>query len=438
MQTHFTLAQLADPDIQAANDILRKCVHCGFCTATCPTYVIHGDELDSPRGRIYLMKQAFEGGEGATARLAKHLDRCLTCLSCMTTCPASVDYMHLVDHGRAFVEKTYKRPWHDAALRRVLSLVLPYPNVFRLSLLFAAMGKPFRGLMPARLKAMLDLAPTNPPSPSSVDVPQVFPAEGTRRKRVVLMMGCAQKVLRPSINEATVRLLTRHGCDVIIPKGAGCCGALVHHLGRDADSHAAAKRNIAAWEHAAAEHGDIDAIVINASGCGTTVKDYGWMLRLEDGWAERATAAATKTKDVTELMLELGVTPRRHADLPRIAYHSACSMQHGQNLKTEPVQLLRNAGFDVAEPAEKHLCCGSAGTYNIMQPDWAGKLRSRKVGNLRSLNAAAVVTGNIGCLTQIAGGLDDDRDPPVLHTVEILDWVTGGRLPEGLAAHTGS
>lgn len=431
MQTDFTLAQLADPNIQAANDILRKCVHCGFCTATCPTYVIHGDELDSPRGRIYLMKQAFEGGAGATAKLAKHLDRCLTCLSCMTTCPASVDYMHLVDHGRAFVEKSFRRPWHDAALRRLLSVVLPNPNVFRFALVFALLGKPFRKLMPARLRAMLDLAPTITESPSHVDKPQVFKAEGPMRKRVILMTGCAQKVLRPSINEATVRLLTRHGCDVIVPKGGVCCGALVHHLGREEDSHVAAKRNIEAWETTAAEHGDVDAIVINASGCGTTVKDYGWMLRHEDGWAARAADASAKTKDVTELMLELGLTPRRAADLPRIAYHSACSMQHGQNLKTEPVQLLRDAGFEVAEPAEKHLCCGSAGTYNIMQPDWAGKLRTRKVANLRDLSAAAVVTGNIGCLTQIASGLDDGRDPLVLHTVEILDWVTGGPAPEG-------
>lgn len=437
MQTNFTIAQLADPNIQAANDILRKCVHCGFCTATCPTYVLRGDELDSPRGRIYLMKQAFEGAEPATAKLATHLDRCLSCLSCMSTCPASVDYMHLVDYGRTFVEETYRRPWHDAALRWLLARVLPYPSVFRLSLLGAALGRPFRGLMPARLRAMLELAPKKIAPPSDVDRPQVFAAEGPVRMRVALLSGCAQQVLRTEINESTVRLLNRLGCEVVIADGAGCCGALVHHLGKEAAGHDAAKRNIAAWEAAEARHGKIDAVVINASGCGTTVKDYGWMLRHDGAWAARAEHISARTKDVSEVLLTLGVDALagKLTDGPRpnLAYHSACSMQHGQQLKTEPVQLLQAAGFSVVQPAESHLCCGSAGTYNIMQPERAGELGQRKAGNLRKLGVAAVATGNIGCLAQINNAMTEAGDPPVIHTVELLDWATGGPVPPELA-----
>lgn len=432
MQTNFSIAQFADPNVSAVNDILRKCVHCGFCTATCPTYVIKGDELDSPRGRIYLMKQAFEDGTGATAKLAKHLDRCLSCLSCMTTCPASVDYMHLVDIGRTHVADTYDRPWHDKGLRWVLAKVLPYPSIFRLALIGAWMGKPFRKLMPSRLRAMLDLAPNSIAGPSDVDRPQVIKADAEPRMRVAMLSGCAQQVLRPSINEATVRLLKRLGCEVIIADGAGCCGALVHHMGLEHEGHEAAKKNIAAWENAEAKYGKIDAVVINASGCGTTVKDYGWMLRNDAAWAERAADVSNKTKDITEVLTTLGLSGLTDTPRPKLAYHSACSMQHGQKLKTEPVELLKAAGFEVSQPAESHLCCGSAGTYNIMQPELASELRDRKVGNIRDLGVEVVATGNIGCLTQIASGMDGDDVPVVLHTVELLDWVCGGPKPKGL------
>lgn len=432
MQTNFSIAQLADPDVASSNDILRNCVHCGFCTATCPTYVIQGDELDSPRGRIYLMKQAFEDGGPATAKLARHLDRCLSCLSCMTTCPASVDYMHLVDHGRAFVAETYVRPLPERVLRRLLAIVLPYPSIFRLSLLGAWLGRPFARMMPARLRAMLELAPCRINQPSAVDAAQVCRPEGAPRMRVALLSGCAQQVLRPSINEATVRLLTRLGCEVVIAENMGCCGALVHHMGLEQQSHQAAKRNIAAWEQAEQKHGTIDYVVINASGCGTTVKDYGWMLRNDADWAERAAGIAAKTRDVTEVLLELGLGKLTDAPRPKLAYHSACSMQHGQQLKSEPVQLLQAAGFSVTQPAESHLCCGSAGTYNIMQPAWATELRDRKVSNLRALKVDCVATGNIGCQAQISAGMGKNDDPPVLHTVELLDWVTGGPKPESL------
>ena len=434
MQTNFSITQLADPNIEAANDILRKCVHCGFCTATCPTFVLKGDELDSPRGRIYLMKEAFESDGPATPKLAKHLDRCLSCLSCMTTCPASVDYMHLVDYGRTFVAKTYRRPLHDSLLRWVLAKVLPYPGMFRLSLFGAWMGRPFRAMMPARLRAMLELAPAKTAPPSEVDLPGVHRAQGETRMRVAMLSGCAQQVLRPSINESTVRLLTRLGCEVVIAEKMGCCGALVHHMGLEKPGHDAAKRNIAAWEAAEKRYGAIDAVVINASGCGTTVKDYGWMLRGDADWAERARVISDKTRDVSEVLLQLGLRGLTDDARPKVAYHSACSMQHGQQLKTEPVALLEAAGFEVTQPAESHLCCGSAGTYNIMQPDWAAELGRRKAGNLRKLNATCIATGNIGCLTQIAASMPFAKDPPVLHTVELLDWATGGPTPPGLSS----
>lgn len=429
MQTNFSIAQLADPNLAAANDILRKCVHCGFCTATCPTFVLKGDELDSPRGRIYLMKEAFESGGPATPKLAKHLDRCLSCLSCMTTCPASVDYMHLVDYGRTFVAETHRRPLLDALLRWVLAKVLPYPGMFRLSLIGAWMGRPFRKLLPGRLRAMLELAPASVTSPSDVDRPGMHRAQGETRMRVALLSGCAQQVLRPSINESTVRLLTRLGCEVVIADNMGCCGALVHHMGLEQQGHDAAKRNITAWEAAETQYGAIDAVVINASGCGTTVKDYGWMLRNDPDWAARSAAISAKTRDVSEVLLQLGLNDLTGDKRPKVAYHSACSMQHGQQLKTEPVELLRAAGFDVVQPAESHLCCGSAGTYNIMQPAWAAELGARKAGHLRDLGAACIATGNIGCLTQISSAMSDAGGPPVLHTVELLDWATGGPKP---------
>ena len=432
MQTNFTLAQLADPDIEAANEILRKCVHCGFCTATCPTYVTLGDELDSPRGRIYLIKDMLEGDKPVAENVVKHVDRCLSCLSCMTTCPASVDYMHLVDLTRVRIEKTFDRPLVDKLFRDLLAFVLPYPGRFRIALMGAWFAKPFARFLPIQLRAMLELAPKSIASPSIVDRPQTLPAEQSRKMRVALLTGCAQQVLNPVINEATTRLLNRHGCDVVIADGMGCCGALVHHMGREEAAHTQAISNIIAWEKVRDE-GGLDAIVINASGCGTTVKDYGYMLRNEPEWADRAATISSLTKDVTEVMLELGlnVTQKETAGV-RVAYHSACSMQHGQKLKTQPKSLLQSAGFDVVEPAEGHLCCGSAGTYNIMQPELATQLRDRKVKNLKKLKADVVAAGNIGCQIQIAAGMADDTGIPVVHTAELLDWASGGPKPAAL------
>ncbi len=431
MQTNFTLAQLADPEIDAANTILRKCVHCGFCLATCPTYVLLGDELDSPRGRIYMIKNMLESDQPPTAKVVKHIDRCLSCLSCITTCPASVDYMHLVDHARARIEKTFTRPWPERMLRALLAFVVPSPGVFRLALRAAAFGRPFKAMLPGRLKGMIDMAPARVPAASAVDRPQVFEAEGKRLKRVALMTGCAQQVLRPGINEATVRLLTRRGCEVVVAEGAGCCGALVHHMGRQDQAQKQARANIEAWEKA-----DVEAVVINASGCGTTIKDYGWMLKEDPAWAERAARIADLARDVTEIMSELGVGEVTEKGLPVVTYHSACSMQHGQGLREEPKTLLKDAGFEVREPAEGHLCCGSAGTYNMLQPALAGRLLERKVENLKRAGGAVIATGNIGCLEQIADGFaagnGEKKGPPVVHTVELLDWATGGPKPEGI------
>jgi glycolate oxidase iron-sulfur subunit len=423
MQTRFSETQLADPDTAASEKILRACVHCGFCTATCPTYVLLGDELDSPRGRIYLIKDMLENDRPASETVVRHVDRCLSCLSCMTTCPSGVNYMHLVDHARAHIEKTYTRPLPDRLLRRLLGVVLPHPALFRLSLRAAAFGKILSRWMPPRLQAMLSFAPAALQPCSPMDHPQIFAAQGERQRRVALLTGCAQRVLAPQINDATIRLLTRHGCEVVIAEGAGCCGALTHHLGRG--GHAFARKNIEAWTAELAKLGGLDAIVINASGCGTTVKDYGFMFRTDPALAAKAQKISSLAKDISELMAEIGLHPPVVQTGQKVAYHSACSLQHGQGIRTEPKLLLQQAGFVVAEIPEGHLCCGSAGTYNLLQPEIARKLRDRKVANIASTGAEIVAAGNIGCITQIASA----STLPILHTVELLDWATGGPDP---------
>jgi len=427
MQTNFTLAQLANPDVAETEKILRACVHCGFCTATCPTYALLGDELDSPRGRIYLIKDMLEGGAAPGPEVVKHVDRCLSCLSCMTTCPSGVNYMHLVDHGRKHIEEHYRRPLADRALRTLLTWVLPRPTLFRLALRGARLGRPFARLLGTRLRAMLTMAPATIPAASPVDKPQVFPAEGTRRARVALLNGCAQRVLDPGINEATVRLLTRHGVEVVVARGVGCCGALTHHLGREAPALRAVKANVAAWIRET-EGAGLDAVIVNTSGCGTTVKDYGFMLRDDAAWADKAARISALAKDVSEFMSDLDLMPpAREIDLT-VAYHAACSLQHGQKVTREPKTLLAAAGFTVVNVPEGHLCCGSAGTYNLLQPDLAGALRDRKAANIASTKADIVAAGNLGCMVQIGGALD----MPIVHTVELLDWATGGPLPEAL------
>ena len=427
MRTDFLPAQLSDPDVAEADGILRKCVHCGFCTATCPTYVLLGDELDSPRGRIYLIKNMLETGNPPDARTVRHIDRCLSCLACMTTCPSGVNYMHLLDRARARIEAQFRRPLGERWLRRTLALVLPRPALFRLALQAARLVKPLAGLAPGRMRGMLAMAPDKLPKASALDRPQVHPAQGARRMRVALLTGCAQRVLDPAINAATVRLLTRLGCDVVVARGAGCCGALTHHMGREGEAKTSIRANVAAWT-AELDGDGLDAVVINASGCGTTVKDYGHILAGDPVWAEPAKRIAELALDVTELVQRLDLPAPGQPQPLKVAYHAACSLQHGQKITALPKQLLQRAGFEVMDVPEGHLCCGSAGTYNLMQPELAGRLLERKAGNIKSLKPDVVAAGNIGCMVQLRGGLD----VPVVHTVELLDWATGGPKPAAL------
>ncbi|MEM9579711.1 MAG: glycolate oxidase subunit GlcF [Pseudomonadota bacterium] len=423
MKTEFTDAQLTDPAIQRSNKILRTCVHCGFCTATCPTYQVLGDELDSPRGRIYLIKEMLETGRKPDAQTVKHIDRCLSCLACMSTCPSGVHYMHLVDHAREYIEQHYDRPLTDRALRWVLARILPYPMRFRVALLGAKMARPFARLIPdKRLRAMIAMAPRQVPPVSRNDDPQSFAPEVQRKKRVALMTGCAQRALDTDINDATIRLLTRLGCEVVVAKGQGCCGALTHHMGKTNESHATALKNINAWT-AEMDAGGLDAIVINTSGCGTTVKDYGHMFEGTEHASDAARVAAI-AKDVSEVLKELDLPSGVAPDMT-VAYHAACSLQHGQQIKSAPKDLLKKAGFTVVEPKDSHLCCGSAGTYNLMQPEISAELKDRKVSTLMAKNPDVIAAGNIGCMMQIGSA----AEVPVVHTVELLDWVTGGPRP---------
>ncbi|MBO0751071.1 MAG: glycolate oxidase subunit GlcF [Bradyrhizobiaceae bacterium] len=430
MQTSFSLVQLADPDLSEADRILRACVHCGFCTATCPTYVLLGDEDDSPRGRIYLVKDMLEKGEPARPEVVTHIDRCLSCLGCMTTCPSGVHYMHLIDHARAYVETTYRRPLADRLVRTTLLRVMTRPLLFRVMLRAALLAKPLAPVLDlVRLKplaAMLRLAPARLPRRSRA-APGVFPAKGRRRGRVAVLSGCVAPVLAPHINAAAVRVLTRHGFDVVQARDEGCCGALAHHMGRREDAHAAARRNIDAWIREVDGNG-IDAILTTASGCGTMMKDYGFMLRNDQGYAERAARISGLCRDVSEFISE--IKSLEYVPLPsiRVAYHGACSLTHGQRVTEAPKTMLANAGFKLMDIPEGHLCCGSAGTYNMLQPELANRLRDRKIANIDKVMPEMIAAGNIGCITQIAAG----TPIPVVHPIELIDWATSGSAPKAL------
>jgi glycolate oxidase iron-sulfur subunit len=431
MQTRFDAGQLTDPDTAQAEKVLRKCVHCGFCAATCPTYVLLGDELDSPRGRIYLIKDMLEQDRPATAAVARHLDRCLSCLACMTTCPSGVHYQHLIDHARAHVERTYRRPLAQRLLRTLLARVLPYPARLRFALGIAAwIPGPLRRsrVLPAPLRALLQLAGAQATVSHTPTAPSTAP--GTRiptvRGRVALLIGCAQGVLTPGTHAATRRLLARAGWEVV--PVAGCCGALVHHLGRRAQADAFAARLIANLRAASAA-GEFSAVVVDASGCGTQLKDYGYLMRNDPELAADAARFSALARDITEVLAQSPLPVQPLAARPVVAYHSACSMQHGQKLDAAPRRLLREAGFEVRDIPEGHLCCGSAGSYNILQPQIATQLRQRKLANIERTGAAVVATGNVGCIVQLQAG----AALPVVHTVELLDWACGGPRPAALA-----
>ena len=426
MQTRFSPAQLADPDMASSEAVIRKCVHCGFCTATCPTYVVLGDELDSPRGRIYLMKEMLEGERQPTAEVVKHIDRCLSCLSCMTTCPSGVNYMHLVDHARAYIEQRYQRPLRERLIRWLLAKVLPYPGRFRLALALARLARPMRPIFgKGPLGAMLALAPERSASRS----PEHAPASATPRGRVALLQGCAEPVLKPEYRVAATRLLARAGFEVVSAKGEGCCGALVHHMGRKAEGLDFARANVDAWT-AEIEGRGLDAILVTASGCGTTIKDYGFMLRADSAYAANAARVSALAKDISEFLAAIELPPPSNPQSLRVAYHAACSLQHGQKITEAPKTLLQKAGYEVRTPADAHLCCGSAGVYNILQPELADVIGRRKADTLDALDADVIAAGNIGCATQIAL----KAKAPVVHTVELLDWAHGGPVPEALSS----
>ncbi len=429
MRTNFSLEQLQDQNNKACEKIFRKCVHCGFCNATCPTYHLLGDELDGPRGRIYMIKDMIENQKKPTENIVKHIDRCLSCCSCMTTCPSGVNYMHVIDYGRNYVEKNYQRPFWDKNIRKVLSIVIPNHYIFRLAGFFTRFVKPFKFLLPKKIKNMVTLMPTNFPKKKLKDK-KVYPVKNNKTiARVALLTGCVQKVISPQINEATIRLLNRHGVEVVVPKKIKCCGSLNHHLGKEHFAHEEFKNNILHWYDEYSK-GGLDAIISNASGCGTTIKDYRFIFRGDDELKKKAKKISELTKDISEYLTQsLKLNFKNINKNYKIAYHSACSLQHGQKVHTEPMDLIKKTGNEVVEIPDGHLCCGSAGTYNMLQAEIAGKLLKEKIMNIEKIKPDIISTGNIGCITQISIG----TKIPILHTVEIIDWYTGGPKPKILS-----
>ncbi len=432
METNFSKEQLKDKDNKSSEKILRKCVHCGFCNATCPTYQLLGDELDGPRGRIYLIKDMLENKKPANEKIVKHIDRCLSCYSCMTTCPSGVNYMHLIDHGRSHIEKTYKRPFSQRFIRDFLSIVLPNPTYFKIIGFLTLIIKPFQFFFPKMIREMISLMPIRFPK-KKLPKMRIYPP--TKRKkpvaRVALLTGCVQSVISPQINEATIRLLNRHGIEVVVPKGVVCCGSLDHHLGKNDLAKKTFKKNISIWHEEYLKNG-LDAIISNTSGCGTTLKDYGFIFRSDEDFKKKAKKISELTKDITEYLDEnvnlIFINNKENKKNYKIAYHSACSMQHGQKVHNTPKDLIKKTGNEVFDIPDGHICCGSAGTYNLLQNDIAKKLLKDKVINIEKLNPQFIATGNVGCITQISNG----TKIPILHTVELIDWYTGGPKPEVL------
>lgn len=407
------------------DDALTRCLQCGYCLDICPTYQLTGDENETSRGRIKQIKEMLEQGGKPDDNTVQNVDRCMSCLACMSTCPSFVNYMRLVDHAREYIEDNHQRPLNDRLQRWMLAKVLPYPDRFRLLMRGAQLAKPLAFAMPEKVRDMLQFVPTRLPPPSPNDNAQVFPAIGERKRRVALMTGCAQKALNTDINDATIRILRRHGCEVVIAQDAACCGALTYHMGKAKESRLAASRNIHAWMKEVNDTG-LDAIVINTSGCGTVIKQYGHMFENE-AVADDAAKVSALAKDISELLSEIKLDHKLKPEL-RVAYHATCSLQYGQRVRFAPKKLLKAAGFTVLEPRDSHTCCGSAGTYNLLQPEISLQLKQRKVKALEQGAPDAIAAGNIGCMIQIGSG----TGVPVVHTVELLDWVTGGPVPRAL------
>ena len=429
MQTNFTKKQLQESSIIDANGIIRKCTHCGFCNATCPTYQVAGDELDGPRGRIYLIRDMLENNKPASEKITRHIDRCLSCYACMTTCPSGVNYMHLVDHARNHIEKTYVRPFFDRFIRILLSIILPSPKLFRIVGYLARFANPFKFLFPKKIKNMLKFMPTSFPK-SNYENKEVYSPKGKTFAKVALLTGCVQRVISPQINDSTIDILNRHGVEVIVTKEITCCGSLNHHLGKEDLAHKSFVNNINFWFKCYEER-NLDAILVTTSGCGTTLKDYGHIFRddPDKDLRKKAKIISSLAKDVTEYLgknIKLNFVEKDKKF--KIAYHSACSMQHGQKLHNQPMNLLKKTGNEIVEIPDGHLCCGSAGTYNLLQGEMASELLVRKVSNIDKVKPDFISTGNIGCITQISSG----TKIPILHTIEILNWYTGGEKPNAI------
>ena len=431
METHFSKEQLKDKNNKSSEKIIRKCVHCGFCNATCPTYQLLGDELDGPRGRIYLVKDMIEKNKPANEKIVKHIDRCLSCYSCITTCPSGVNYMHLIDHGREHIEKTYKRPLGERIIRNFLSIVMSNSTYFKIIGRLTLLAKPFSFIFPKKIREMISLMPMTFPKKT---LPKMNVYKSNKKKksvaRVALLTGCVQKVLSPQINEATIRLLNRHDIEVVVPRGIECCGSLNHHLGKSELAQKTFKKNISIWYDEYLNNG-LDAIISNTSGCGTMLKDYQFVFRADPELKKKAKKISELTKDISEYLdenvkLNFIENSKDSKKEYKIAYHSACSMQHGQKIHEVPMNLIRKTGNKVFNIPDGHLCCGSAGTYNLLQSDIAKQLLQNKILNIKKINPEFITTGNIGCIAQIANA----TKIPILHTVEIIDWYTGGPKPQ--------
>ena len=422
-----------------SSDLLADCVHCGFCLPPCPTYALWSRETDSPRGRIHLLKVAREGKAEITAEFARHFDTCLGCMACVTACPSGVQYDKLVEAARPQIERHVARPPGDRLFRRLIFALFPYPGRLRwvalklwayqrLGLQRLVRGTGLLNLLPARLRAMEAVAPRIALGGVWSSLPKVIPAQGPRRRRVALLLGCVQRVFFAGVNAATARVLAAEGCDVVIPRAQGCCGALMMHSGLEKDAEAMARRFIDAFEPTLA---DVDAIAVNAAGCGSTLKEYGRLLRDDPTYAARARTLAGKCRDVSEVLAELEPRAPRHPVPLRVACHDACHLQHAQGVSAEPRQVLAAIPeLQVCDVPEGGLCCGSAGIYNLVEPEAADALGRRKAQNVLATGADAVVSSNPGCLLQIGSALGREGRPlPTMHLMELVDASIQGRRP---------
>jgi len=428
MQTQFSIQQLADPKVAQADEILRKCVHCGFCLSSCPTYAMTGDERDSPRGRIWMMREVLSAPDTISSDTSYHIDRCLGCLACESACPSGVDYGHLLDIGREKLGDIVPRRLLDKVMRWLLSVTVPHATRFRAMIMLGRLGWMLTPFMPQQMRAAMQKLPRKLPKIDQIGATStVYPTKQKTIKRVILLAGCAQRALDPEINASTLRVLDRLGVEVVVRQEAHCCGALAHHIGNEKTADHTIRAAILAW-HDEIQKNDVDAIIANASGCGTMIKDYGHMMSDDPALCAIAKSISTLAMDITELLAQIGIEniiePAPAGGRGKLAYHSACSLQHGQKIHDMPQHLLRQAGFDIVQPPEPHMCCGSAGVYNILQSEMANGLKQRKLENLKNTKAQFVAAGNIGCISQL-----NSSDQPVRHTIQFIDWASGGPPP---------